>query len=76
VDDGTCEVSRLLATESLGWLKVKILTETVEHCQSLNVVWVWLDMYRDCGGYILTGVREVWSKKMDRCPLTGGSHGC
>jgi hypothetical protein len=30
-------------------------------------------MYRDHGGYILTGVREVWSKEMDRCPLTSPS---
>jgi hypothetical protein len=27
-------------------------------------------MYRDHGGYISTGVREVWSKETDRCPLT------
>jgi hypothetical protein len=50
--------------------KVKISTGPVEHRKSFNVVWVWSDMYRDCGGYISTGVREVWSKETDRCPLT------
>jgi hypothetical protein len=34
------------------------------------VVRIWLDMYSDHGGYISTGVREVWSKETDGCSLT------
>jgi hypothetical protein len=37
------------------------------------MVWKWLAMYRDQGGYILTYCdrgKKRSSKEMDRCPLT------
>jgi hypothetical protein len=69
VGNGTCKASRLLVTELLRWLKVEILMRGVEGHQSFDVVQMWSDMYRDHGGYISTGVKEVWSKEMDRYPL-------
>jgi hypothetical protein len=34
------------------------------------VIQRWLDIYRDCGEYISTGVGVVYNKGMDGCPLT------
>jgi hypothetical protein len=56
VGDGTCETLRSLVPELTRWSKVKILIETIECYQSINVVQMQLYIYRDWGEYILTGV--------------------
>jgi hypothetical protein len=60
--NGTCEASMLLAMELAESWHINLSTRSVDHCQKVEVVVGWLDMYRNHGEYISTEVRVVWNK--------------
>jgi hypothetical protein len=73
VGNGGYEVSMLLSMMLAESSNLKISTRGLGYYKEIGMVWMWLDMYRDCGEYISTWLERVrsWgSKGMDGCPLT------